>query len=79
VITLALEGSFDSAIPYAEKALFLDRTMSAAANALAISHYGLGNYEKANRYVELSAKLGGDSEVLMEIFQRIDNGTFPFE
>jgi hypothetical protein len=27
----------------------------------------------------LSAKLGGDSEVLMEIFQRIDNGTFPFE
>lgn len=72
-------GRWREAIPYAERALALKSNLHAAANALAIAHYAVGERAESRRYVDISVLNGGDREALENIFHMMDHGTSPFE
>lgn len=74
---LAFSGEFAEAIRAGRRALDLDAHLKTAAQALAVSHYALGDKAQADASADRYAALGGDPEGLRKVFSEIDAGKFP--
>lgn len=75
---LLKQSRWAEAIPFARHAYHLQNTMTAAANALSVAYYALGNKEESRRYADISVMNGGDRKSLETIYAFLDRGESPF-